>query len=105
MITGLNATLLKLTGGVRLKQRVQHPSVIERKDRGRHYWYFRYREDELLPNGTIKIRRKFQTIGPSRGDGALTKKAAEVERDKFLLERTAGPSRCEAAAAQQPVED
>ena len=105
MITGLDATLLNLTGGVRLKQRVQHPSVIERKDRGQHYWYFRYREDELLPNGVIKIRRKFHTIGPSRGDGALTKKEAEVERDKFLLERNAAPSRCEAAvAAQQPVE-
>jgi len=105
MITGLDATLLNLTGGVRLKQRVQHPSVIERKDRGRHYWYFRYREDELLPDGMIKIRRKFHTIGPSRGDGALIKKEAEVERDKFLLERNAAPSRCEAAvAAQQPVE-
>ena len=105
MITGLDATLLNLTGGVRLKQRVQHPSVIERKDRGQHYWYFRYREDELLPNGVIKIRRKFHTIGPSRGDGALTKKEAEVERDKFLLERNAAPSRCEAAVvAQQPVE-
>jgi integrase len=105
MITGLDATLLNLTGGVRLKQRVQHPSVIERKDRGQHYWYFRYREDELLPNGTIKIRRKFHTIGPSRGDGALTKKEAEVERDKFLLKRNAAPSRCEAAvAARQPIE-
>jgi len=105
MITGLDATLLNLTGGVRLKQRVQHPSVIERKDRGRHYWYFRYREDELLPDGMIKIRRKFHTIGPSRGDGALIKKEAEVERDKFLLERNAAPSRCEAAVvAQQPVE-
>jgi integrase len=79
--------------------------VIERKDRGRHYWYFRYREDELLPDGMIKIRRKFHTIGPSRGDGALIKKEAEVERDKFLLERNAAPSRCEAAVvAQQPVE-
>src|SRR5580698_2689914 len=105
MITGLDATLLNLTGGVRLKQRVQHPSVIERKDRGQHYWYFRYREDELLPNGTIKVRRKFHTIGPSRGDGALTKKEAEVERDKFLLERNAAPSRCEASVvAQQPAE-
>src|SRR5262249_40481906 len=75
-----------------------------RKDRGQHYWYFRYREDELLPNGVIKIRRKFHTIGPSRGDGALTKKEAEVERDKFLLERNAAPSKCEAAvAAQQQV--
>ena len=105
MITGLNATLLNLTGGVRLKQRVQHPSVIERKDRGQHYWYFRYRADELLPNGKLKARRRFHTIGPSRGEGAKSKKQAEVERDKFLLELNAAPSRCEAAvAAQQPVE-
>src|ERR1700722_1576614 len=105
MITGLNATLLNLTGGVTLKQRVQHPSVIERKDRGQHYWYFRYREDELLTNGTLKPRRRFHTVGPSRGEGALSKKQAEVERDKFLLERNAAPTRCEAAvAAQQPVE-
>jgi integrase len=105
MITGLNATLLNLTGGVRLKQRVQHPSVIERKDRGQHYWYFRYREDELFPSGTVKTRRKFHTIGPSRGEGALTRKQAEVERDKFLLEKNAAPSRCEAVVtAQQPVE-
>src|SRR5258706_12260017 len=105
MITGLNATLLNLTGGVRLKQRVQHPSVVERKDRGQHYWYFRYREDELLPNGKIRVRRKFHTVGPSRGDGALTKKKAEVERDKFLLEKNVAPSRCEASvAAREPVE-
>jgi integrase len=105
MIAELDATLLNLTGGVRLKQRVQHPSVIERKDRGQYYWYFRYREDGLLPNGKIRVRRKFHTIGPSRGEGALNKKQAEVERDKFLLERNAAPSRCEAAvAAQQPVE-
>jgi len=105
MITGLNATLLNLTGGVRLPQRVQHPSVIERKDRSQHYWYFRYRHDELLPNGKIKTSRKFHTIGPSRGDGARTKKQAEVERDKFLLELNRAPTRCEAAVvAQQPVE-
>src|SRR5580658_9743892 len=105
MITGLDATLLNLTRGVRLKQRVQHPSVVERKDRGEYYWYFRYREDELLPNGEIRTRRRFRTIGPSRGADNLSKKQAEVERDKFLLELNAPRSRCEAAvAAQQPVE-
>jgi integrase len=104
MITGLNANVADLGGGVRLKQRIQHPSVIERKDRGRHYWFFRCREDERLPNGEIKIRRKFHTIGPSRGEGALTKKQAEVERDKALMELNAAPSRCEAAVtATQPV--
>src|SRR5579862_2362272 len=105
MIAEHNATLFHLTGGVRLKQRVQHPSVIERKDRGNHYWYFRYRKDELLVNGTVKTRRKFHTIGPSRGEGSLTKKQAEVERDKFLLDLNGVPTRCEAAvAAQQPPE-
>src|SRR5580704_7522042 len=105
MITGLDATLLNLTGGVRLKQRVQHPSVIERKDRGQHYRFFRYREDELLPNGIVKPRRRFHTIGPSRGEGALGKKQAEIERDRFLAELNVAGTRCEAAAAaQQPVE-
>src|ERR1019366_5029542 len=103
MITRHDATLLNLTGGVRLKQRVQHPSVIERKDRGHYYWFFRYRDDELLPDGQIKTSRRFHTIGPSRADGARTKKQAEVERDKFLLERNVAPSRCEAAVVtQQP---
>jgi len=105
MILETNAMLHELTGGVRVPERAQHPSVIERKDRGHHYWFFRYRHDELLPSGTVKTSRKFHTIVPSRGDGALTKKAAEVERDKFLLERNAAPSRPQATvASQQPVE-
>src|ERR1017187_7912226 len=105
MMVAHDGILLELTGGIRLKQRVQHPSVIERKDRGQHYWYFRYREDELLPDGTIKPRRRFHTIGPSRGEGAIGKKQAEIERDKFLAALTAAPSRCELAVAeQQPVE-
>lgn len=102
---GNKGNLQALTGGVRLKQRVQHPSVIERKDRGQHYWYFRYRHDELLSNGTVKTQRKFHTIGPSRGDGAMGKKQAEVERDKFLADLNAAETRCEAAvAAKQPIE-
>ena len=105
MMAANEGTLLELTGGVRLKQRVQHPSVIERKDRGQHYWYFRYRHDELLPSGTVKTRRKFHTIGPSRGDGVMGKKQAEIERDKFLAELNVTGTRCEAAVvAKQPVE-
>lgn len=105
MIRGYEGTLLALTGGVRMPQRVQRPSVIERKDRGHHYFYFRYRHDELRPEGTIKTTRKFHTIGPSRGENAITRKQAEIERDKFMLERNTAPSRCEAAvAAQKPVE-
>jgi integrase len=105
MILGNEGTLLALTGGVKLKHRVQHPSVIERKDRGQHYWYFRYRHDELLPNGTFWTRRKFHTIGPSRGYGAIGKRQAEIERDKFLADLNAAETPCGAAvAAKQRIE-
>jgi integrase len=97
--------LQALTGGVRLKQRVQHPKVHERKDRGSYYWFIRYRQDELLRDGSIKTTRKFHTIGPSRGDTAMGKKQAEIERDKFLADVNAAETRCEAAvAAKQPIE-
>jgi integrase len=79
-----DGNLQALTGGLRLKIRIQHPGVHERTDRGGSYWYFRYWEDALQPDGTTKAIRKFNTIGPSKGDNRLTKKQAEVERDKFL---------------------
>ena len=105
MILATKATMLALTGGVRLKQRVQHPKVHERKDRGSYYWFFRYRHDEVLPSGLTKVIRKFHTIGPSRGDSAIPKKQADTKRDLFLVELNAAPTRCEAAvAASQPVE-
>jgi len=98
-------TLLTLTGGVMLKRRVQHPKIHERKDRGSYYWFFRYRHDELLPDGSIKTTRKFHTIGPSRGENAIAKKQAEAKRDVFLGELNVAPTRCEAAVvASQPVE-
>ena len=77
-------TLLALTGGLRLKTRVQHPKVIERTDRGGAYWYFRYWHDEIQPDGSVKTVRKFQRIGPSLGENKLTKRQAELERDKFM---------------------
>jgi len=102
---GNKGTLQVLTGGVRLKQRVQHPKVHERKDRGSYYWFFRYRHDELLPDGSIKTTRKFHTIGPSRGENATPKKQADTKRDVFLAELNAAPTRCEAAVvASQTVE-
>jgi integrase len=99
MMLGNEGTLLSLTGGARLTRRVQHPKVHERKDRGTHYWFFRYRTDAVQPDGTVKTSRKFQIIGPSRGAGALTKKQAEIKRDNVLTELNAAPSRCEAAVA------
>lgn len=77
-------SLQALTGGVILKRRVQHPMVHERKDRGSYYWFFRYYADEIQRDGSVKTTRKFYTIGPSRGEGAIGKRQAEIERDKFL---------------------
>jgi len=105
MISAQNGTLLTLTGGVVLKRRVQHPKVHERKDRGTFYWFFRYRHDEITPDGSIMTRRKFHTIGPSRGDNRVSKRQAEVARDEFLANLNAAPSRCEATVRNsRPVE-
>ena len=78
------ANLLSLTGGLRLKVRIQHPKVHERTDRRGSYWFFRYRDDILQADGSTKAVRKFRVIGPSSGENRLLKKQAEVERDKFL---------------------
>ena len=93
MLTAREGNLLTLTGGVALPQRVQHPKVHERKDRGSAYWFFRYRHDELLPNGTVKTSRKFHTIAPSRGENAIGKKEAERRRDTFLADLNSAPTR------------
>jgi integrase len=77
-------TLQALTGGLRLKVRIQHPGIHERTDRGGSDWFFRYWADPLRPDGTTKPARKFHGIGPSKGENRLSKKQAEVERDKFL---------------------
>ncbi len=76
--------LQSLTGGLRLKVRIQHPGVHERTDRGGSYWYFRYWDDVLQPDGKTKVMRRFHVVGPSKGENRLSKKQAEVERDKFL---------------------
>jgi len=79
-----DGNLQSLTGGLKLKVRIQHPGVHERTDRGGSYWYFRYWEDVLQADGATKAIRKFRTVGPSKGEPRLSKKQAEVERDKFL---------------------
>jgi integrase len=105
MVREDRGTLLALTGGVRLVQRVQRPKVHERKDRQDHYWFFRYRADEVLPDGSVKTRRKFHTIGPSRGNRAISKRQAEAERDRVLAELNNAPTRSEAAVtAKQPID-
>jgi integrase len=105
MILGNEGILLELTGGSKLKRRVQHPKIHERKDRGSSYWFFRYRHDELLPDGSVKTSRRFRTIAPSRGEGAIGKRAAEEKRDSFFAERNAAPTQCEAAIkSHQPAD-
>ena len=86
-----------------MKLRVQHPKVDECSDRGTPYWFFRYWSDEFLPDGTVKTSRKRHILGPSKGPNAISRKKAESERDKFLVERNVAPSPCEAATqAQEP---
>lgn len=65
--------LQALAGGLRVKARVQHPQVKPRKDREGWPWVFRYWSDEVQSDGSVKTLRKYQAVGPSKGDDALTK--------------------------------
>jgi len=76
-------------GGLRVKARVQHPQVKARRDRNGSPWVFRYWSDDIQADGTIKTLRKYQAVGPSKGEGSITKKQAEIERDKFLAKLNA----------------
>jgi integrase len=89
MILGAEGSLHMLAGGLRVKVRVQHPQVKARKDRQGWPWVFRYWSDEIQPDGTVRTLRKYHDVGPSKGKGALTKKQAEIERDKFLAKLNA----------------
>jgi integrase len=86
---GVEGNLHALAGGMRVKARVQHPQVKPRKDRAGWPWVFRYWSDEVRRDGSVKTLRKYQAVGPSKGDRAITKKQAEVERDKFLAKLNA----------------
>jgi integrase len=82
-------TLQALTGGLKVKVRVQHPKILEAKFREGWMWFFRYYADDVQPDGSIKTVRKKHAVGLSRGDDKITKKQAEVERDKFLAKQNA----------------
>jgi integrase len=92
MMLPATANLQTLAGVVRVKARVQHPQVKPRKDREGWPWVFRYWHDEIQPDGTVKTLRKYQSVGPSKGDGAISKKQAEIERDNFLAKLNASSS-------------
>src|ERR1700722_11852959 len=101
MMDETEATMLELTGGIGLKQRVQHPKVHER----RGYWFIRYWYEEPLPNGLTRTTRKFRTIGPSRGEEAISKKQACVKRDLFLADLNSAPTRLETATGANVAVD
>jgi len=82
-------TLQALTGGLKVKVRVQHPKILEAKFREGWKWFFRYYADDVQADGSVKTLRKKQAVGFSRGGDKITKKEAEVERDKFLAKLNA----------------
>ncbi len=89
MMLATEGNLRMLAGGQRVKVRVQHPQVKPRKDRHGWPWVFRYWHDEMQLDGTLKALRKYQALGPSKGEGGITKKQAEIERDQFLAKLNA----------------
>ena len=85
--------------------RVQHPQVHQRTDRKGTYWFFRYWHEEPLPDGSIKNTRRFHTLGPSKGQDALTQLEAEAQRDRVLAGMNSTPPPAEVAVpAQQPTD-
>src|SRR5438105_531133 len=86
---GSQGNLHTLAGGLRVKARVQHPQVKPRKDRKGWPWVFRCYEDVVQEDGSLKVLRRYCEIAPSKGEGAITKKQAEIERDKFLAKLNA----------------
>src|SRR3954454_8719502 len=89
MMLADGGSLHMLAGGLQVKARVQHPQVKPRKDRQGSPWVFRYWSDEIQPDGSLKPVRKYEAVGPSKGEGAITRKEAEVERDRFLAKLNA----------------
>lgn len=87
----LAGTLQLLTGGLRVRPRVQHPKVPEalRSRQAGWWWYVRYSEDEFSADGGVRTVRKRQWIAPSRGDNKIPRKEAEYRRDEFLLKLNA----------------
>ncbi len=82
-------TLQALTGGLKVKVRVQHPKVQEKKFREGWKWIFRYWSDEAQADGSVRTVRKVHEVGLSRGNDKISKKEAEVERDRFFAKLNA----------------
>jgi hypothetical protein len=79
---------------------LQRPKVQECLDRGSPYWFFRYREDQQLPDGSVKTTRKRHILAPSQGRYALSKRQAETARDRFLAGLQVPPAPLAASTAR-----
>ena len=76
-----------------MKLRDYQPKVNRHTEGAECYWCFRYWRDELAANGLTRTSREVHRIGPAEGAGALTRKEAEVERDRFIKQLSATPLR------------
>jgi integrase len=85
----MNAILPTAKRGHHLRLRDQRPKVRRCKDDAEVYWYFRYWHDELIGNGLVQTTRRAHRIGPAQGAGALSRKQAESERDRFIEQLSA----------------
>src|ERR1017187_2021253 len=99
MIMRPEGNIRHLTGGITVKARYQRGNVQERTGKNSSYWSFRYRVDVPRPDGTVETIMRRQMLGPSRGDNRISKKQAELLRDKFV----ASLNRPTAAAASTPL--
>ena len=89
-----------------MKLRVQHPKVQQCADTAHPYWFFRYRDDEIQPDGTIRTSQKRKILSAIKGiaankaiPDAMTKREAEQARDDFF----AGENATDRAAVSQPA--
>lgn len=85
--------------------RKQHPQVHQRTDRKGTCWFFRYWMEEPLADGSTKTKRRFHTLGPSKGQDALTQLEAEARRDQVLAAlNTPPPPTVAIPPTQQPAD-
>ncbi len=78
MMWATQGSLHMLAGGLGVKARVQHPEVKPRKDRAGWPWIFRYRAEEVQPDGSLKTLRKYREIGPMGRVPALVCRTARL---------------------------
>ena len=81
--------VLTLAGGLRVKARVQHPRVTQRKDRPGWPWMFRYTRMRFSQMARRRCCGNISGIGPSKGEGAFPKSRRRFERDQFLAKLNA----------------